>query len=127
MTRLWRKILGGIQVEPGEGSKVGLLLAHSLANGLFESFFLAAATAQFLSQFDAKVLPLTYVAAGGIGYLTLSFFAFLRRRVGFTVLLLGHEPEKVNAIPHYWRRPQGVVGYRLEKASDRLVFPVVNR
>lgn len=88
MKRLPKRLFGGA-IEPGEERAVGLLLAQSMGIGVFRSFFLATASAQFLSQFEVRFAPLAYIAAGLVGYGVVAIFGFFRKRVPFSVLLFG--------------------------------------
>mgnify|MGYP000093132672 CR=1 FL=1 len=88
MNRLVRALLGGAQIQPGEGRTVGLLLAHSLGLGVFRALFLAVASALFLAQWEVRVIPAAYIASAVVGYLAVSLFAFLQKRLPFLLPLL---------------------------------------
>jgi ATP:ADP antiporter, AAA family len=67
-----------VQVRPGEGRLVLLLLAHTFLIGCARIFTRTAGYALFLAQFDARALPYVYIAISifaalaSFGYLKLS-------------------------------------------------------
>jgi AAA family ATP:ADP antiporter len=75
-------------VQSGEGAPVAWLIVHSLFNGIFSAFFLTAANALFLARFPISVLPLAYIAAALVGYLSVTIFSRLERLVSFGTLLM---------------------------------------
>lgn len=76
-------------VRPGEGLATLLLLAYSLANGVFVALFFSFANATFLAHFEIRFLPYAYIAAGAVGYLAVGLFSRLGRRHPLTRLLPG--------------------------------------
>jgi HEAT repeat protein len=79
------RILG---IQAGEGAPVAWLIVHSLFNGIFSAFFLTAANALFLARFPITMLPLAYIGAAVVGYMSVMLFSRLERRVSIGVLLM---------------------------------------
>ena len=79
------RVLG---IQAGEGAPVSWLIVHSLFNGIFGAFFLTAANALFLARFPISVLPLAYIGAAAVGYVSVMLFSRLERRVSIGVLLM---------------------------------------
>ena len=83
-----------LNVRPGEGSAVALLLIHSFFNGLAIVFFETAANSIFLAQFDARTLPYVYIAsAGALAVIGLGFAGLERllspsRLLSFTLFFM---------------------------------------
>ena len=75
-------------IQAGEGAPVAWLIVHSLFNGIFGAFFLTAANALFLARFPITVLPLAYIGAAAVGYVSIMLFSRLERHVSFGVLLM---------------------------------------
>ena len=75
-------------IQAGEGAPVAWLIVHSLFNGIFSAFFLTAANALFLARFPITMLPLAYIGAAGVGYVSVMLFSRLERRVSIGVALL---------------------------------------
>jgi ATP:ADP antiporter, AAA family len=70
-----------VGIRPGEGSRVGWLVAHSLFVGLFSAFFLTSANALFLARFEIAFLPVAYIATAAVGYVALMLFSRLLKSV----------------------------------------------
>lgn len=77
-------------IQAGEGAPVAWLIVHSLFNGIFSAFFLTAANALFLARFPITMLPLAYIGAAGVGYVSVMLFSRLERRVSIGVALLAN-------------------------------------
>src|SRR3970040_2699505 len=85
LTIRFARMLG---IQAGEGAPVSWLIVHSLFNGIFGAFFLTAANAVFLARFPITVLPLAYIGAAAVGYVSIMLFSRLERRVSFAGLLM---------------------------------------
>lgn len=83
-----RRVSRAFGVRRGEGARVAFLLAHSLFNGVFSAFFLTAANALFLDRFEISYLPLAYIAAAAVGYVTIMAFSRLEKTAGVATLLV---------------------------------------
>ena len=70
-----------LDIRPGEGLPVGLLLGHSFALGGASVFAEVSATALFLTTFGAADLAYVYLAAPAIIALIGAGYAWLARRV----------------------------------------------
>jgi hypothetical protein len=61
-----------LDIRPGEGRRVALLLLHSFCNGVSLSVLISAAPSLFLEHFPASALPYCYIASAvvlpAIGY-----------------------------------------------------------
>jgi ATP:ADP antiporter, AAA family len=79
-----------LDLRPGEGSLVGLLLLHSLLQGVALAYFFTAANALFLERLhhhDISSLAWTYVAAGVLSALFATIYSRLEHSVSFERLL----------------------------------------
>jgi len=86
--RIARRVSSALGVRRGEGSRVAALIGHSLFNGVFGAFFLTAANALFLDRFEISYLPLAYIAAAVVGYLSILLFSRLEKALGLSALLV---------------------------------------
>ena len=84
-----RSVVRALGLRPGEGPAALLLVAMSVAIGLFVAFAFSFAGASFLSHHDTRFLPFAYVASGFVGYLAVRLFGRLERRLGLTGLAVG--------------------------------------
>lgn len=75
-------------LRPGEATRVGWLLLHSLFVGLFIAFYLATANALFLYHFGAEGLPYAYIASGILGTLAMRTVGRWRRRMELATFFL---------------------------------------
>jgi len=78
-----------LDVQPGEGHSVALMLGHSFAMGAATVFFETAASALFLARFGASALPYVYVAAALLNTATGLVYARVQDRVPFARLMAG--------------------------------------
>src|SRR5580704_765153 len=65
------------------------MTAHSFFMGCSTVFFETAASATFLSRYDASYLPWIYIAAAGVNTVTGTLYANMQRRVSFARLMKG--------------------------------------
>jgi hypothetical protein len=68
-------------LQPGEAPRLACLLLMSLFLGIFTAFYLSTALALFLDSFPATVLPFAYIASSLVGFLGVTLFTRLARRV----------------------------------------------
>ena len=78
---LGQAVRNAVGIRPGEASRVGWLVAHSLFVGLFSAFFLTSANALFLARFEISFLPVAYIATALVGYVALMLFSRLLKAV----------------------------------------------
>ena len=83
------RLLSFLGVHAGEGRSSSLMVAHSFFMGTSTVFFETAASALFLSQFEAKTLPWVYVAAALLNILTGALYSWIKERVSFARLMTG--------------------------------------
>jgi ATP:ADP antiporter, AAA family len=89
-------------IQAGEGAPVSWLIVHSLFNGIFGAFFLTAANALFLARFPITVLPLAYIGAAAVGYVSIMLFSRLERYVSFGVLLMVNLGTLLSLATAFW-------------------------
>jgi CRP-like cAMP-binding protein/ATP/ADP translocase len=78
-----------LNIHPGEGWPMVLLLIHSFFLGITLVFFYTAANALFLARFDVKILPYAYIASAGIITLGGFLYSKLEKHLPVTRLLPG--------------------------------------
>lgn len=79
--------LGGL--EPGEGRTASIMLAHAFCMGAATVFFETAASALFLTRFDASAIPIVYIVAAAVSVVTGLAYSRLERHVAFWPLMSG--------------------------------------
>ncbi len=82
------RFLSFINLEPGEGRLVVLMLVQSFFIGSARIFTRTSAYTLFLAEFDAAALPFIYIGIGII--VTLLSFSYLKlsERISFSKLLV---------------------------------------
>lgn len=78
-----------LNIRPGEGWPMFLLLAHSFFLGITLVFFFTAANALFLSKFDVEILPYAYIVSAGVITLAGFLYSRLEKRLSINRLLTG--------------------------------------
>jgi ATP:ADP antiporter, AAA family len=76
-------------LRPEETSKFSLLFFHSFFLGLLISFHFVPANSIFIKHFGGDSLPLAYLAAGILGYLTTILYSQLQKKVNSGMLFKG--------------------------------------
>lgn len=84
-----RELAKLLDIKEEEQGAVLLLLIHSFFIGIFLSSFFSVANGAFLRSFDAKWLPIAYIASGVTGYAISSVFSSLQKKISYRWLLLG--------------------------------------
>ncbi len=79
-----------INLEPGEGKPVTVLLISSIFSGLTAIFLLTAANVLFLDAYGARYLPHAYMGSGIFGALLGLLYAKLQKHVSLRQLLSGN-------------------------------------
>lgn len=78
-----------LDIRPGEGKLILLLLGYSFATGASNVFVEIGATTTFLTTYNAAQLPLVYIAAAALLVLVGAVYTRLSRRVSAGLLLGG--------------------------------------
>lgn len=73
-----------MNIKEGEGSIVFLPLIYSFFAGAALAFFVTSATSLFLSSFERDMLPLAFIAAGVLVWLSGLLFSRFQKRIAFT-------------------------------------------
>ncbi|MFZ2491156.1 MAG: HEAT repeat domain-containing protein [Thermoanaerobaculia bacterium] len=74
-------------IRPGEGRSTSLMILHAFFMGLSATFFETAASALFLTSFDAAKIPWVYITAAIVATVTGLGYSRLRDRVSFWALM----------------------------------------
>ena len=74
-------IAATLNIREGEQYPTLILFLHSLFAGFATVFVYTAAISLFLAEFDAQLLPVTYIAAAIIIVLVGYTFTYLQRRI----------------------------------------------
>lgn len=75
-----------LDIRPGEGRRVALLLLHSFCNGVSLSVLISAAPSLFLEHFPASALPYCYIASAVV--LPTIGYAYMRIATRFSLARL---------------------------------------
>lgn len=78
-----------MNIEPGEGWPLTLLMAHSFFVGIVIVTFFAASSALFLTEFGSETLPYVYIASAIISTLTGSVYSRFEKWLSIRKLLTG--------------------------------------
>lgn len=87
MTTFIYRLVDLLDIHTGEGALVTMLFLHSFFIGITRTFTDAAASALFLSQFDAQDLPYMYMGISVVVVLTGLLYAELGKRLPLPRLL----------------------------------------
>lgn len=87
MTTPGKSVWSRFGVEPSEQRGAALMLAHSAFMGFGTVFFETAASALFLGQYGASVLPSVYLAAAALSAATGYAYSRLQNRLSFPSLM----------------------------------------
>ncbi|NUM37135.1 MAG: hypothetical protein HUU50_21540, partial [Candidatus Brocadiae bacterium] len=86
---IFRKTIASLfQIQPGEGLPVALMAFHSFFMGISLVFIGSCASAMFLAEFDANVLPYVYIFIAFFISITGLFYTKLEQWLSFRTLLL---------------------------------------
>ncbi len=81
------RLLRLLDAEPGEGTRVVLLLAMSFFMGVFLATITVASQALFLEHFDEENdLPLALLISGAFGLVATILYNFFQNRISYTAL-----------------------------------------
>ncbi len=82
-------LLAKLNIRPGEGVPLALLLAHSFLNGLSAVFLDTAASSFFLARYGAVMLPYVYLGTAVLSVIIGLVYARVEARVHPRILLTG--------------------------------------
>ncbi len=83
------KIFNIINIKEGEGTLVLLPIIYSFFTGAALAFFVTSATSLFLSSFERDMLPLAFIAAGVLVWLSGLFYSYFQKKHKYTKVLTG--------------------------------------
>jgi len=96
------RFAGALNIRPGEGRLVNLLLLHSFFVGVNRVFLLSASTSLFLTEFGADFLPYVYIATAvansSVGFL----YSWLGKRLSFVNLLVANLLFQFVIVTGFW-------------------------
>ena len=76
-----------LDVQPGEGTRVALMLTMGFSMGMFLATLTVASQSLFLENFiEEKDLPLAFLVSGAIGLIATIAYNFLQNRIPFPIL-----------------------------------------
>jgi len=78
-----------LNIKEGEGTMILLPIIYSFFTGAALAFFVTSATSLFLSSFERDMLPLAFIAAGVLVWLSGLLFSRFQRQIKFTKVLTG--------------------------------------
>lgn len=95
-------LAAALNIRPGEGRLVNLLLLHSFFVGVNRVFLLSASTSLFLTEFGADMLPYVYIATAlansSVGFM----YSWLGRRISFVKLLIANLVFQFVLVTGFW-------------------------
>lgn len=94
-----RKLLA---LRPGEAPRLTCLLLQSLFLGIFTAFYLSTALALFLASFPISILPFAYIVSSLVGFIGVTLFTRLARRLPPTRLVILHLGTLIAASTVFW-------------------------
>ncbi|MCF6366423.1 MAG: MFS transporter [Bacteroidales bacterium] len=83
------KIFNIINIKEGEGTLVFLPIIYSFFTGAALAFFVTSATSLFLSSFEREMLPLAFIAAGVLVWLSGLLYSYFQKKYKYTSVLTG--------------------------------------
>jgi hypothetical protein len=82
-------MVDALDIQPGEGRMVGLLLLFSFCNGLVRTWTRSAAYGLFLAMYSAQMLPYVYIGVSLLASLWSFAYLKLSQRSSLSRLLVG--------------------------------------
>jgi len=89
MQKMNHFLLKTFSLKQEEVQVFSLLFFHSFFLGLFIAFYFVPANAVFIQNFGSQQLPIAYMAAGAVGYLSTFIYSSLQKKVSSRSLFLG--------------------------------------
>jgi len=89
-------------LQPGEAPCLACLLLQSLFLGIFTALYLSTALALFLDNFPISILPFAYIASSLVGFVGVTLFTRLARRVPADRLVILHLGALIAACAAFW-------------------------
>jgi len=83
------KIFNIINIKEGEGTLVFLPIIYSFFTGAALAFFVTSATSLFLSSFEREMLPLAFIVAGVLVWLSGLLYSYFQKKYKYTNVLTG--------------------------------------
>lgn len=77
-----------LNIYPGEGQAISLLLLFSFTSGLTTSFYYTVSTSFFLTYFDRSQFPVAYIAMGLLSYISWRILHELDKKLPITRQLI---------------------------------------
>lgn len=78
-----------LNLKKGEGSLILLPIIYSFFTGTALAFFVTSATSLFLSSFERDMLPLAFIAAGILVWLSGLLYSYFQKKIKYTKVLTG--------------------------------------
>src|SRR5688572_33351022 len=96
------RFASALNIRPGEGRLVNLLLLHSFFVGVNRVFLLSVSTSLFLTEFGANTLPYVYIATAvansSIGFI----YGWLGNRISSVKLLIANLIFQFVVVTGFW-------------------------
>jgi hypothetical protein len=89
MQRINQFLIKSLHLKPEETTKFLLLFFHSFFVGLFIAFYFVQANSVFIKNYGSGELPLAYIIAGIVGYLSTMVYSMLQKKIKSKFLFLG--------------------------------------
>ena len=89
MQRINRFLVKSLHLKPEETTKFLLLFFHSFFIGLFIAFYFVQANSVFIKNYGSEELPVAYIIAGIVGYVSTMIYSGLQKKIKSKYLFLG--------------------------------------
>lgn len=99
---LINRFASALNIRPGEGRLVNLLLLHSFFVGINRVFILSASTSLFLTEFGANTLPYVYIATAISNSSIGLIYTWLGKRISFVKLLVANLLFQFLLVTGFW-------------------------
>jgi len=99
---LIKRFASALNIRPGEGRLVNLLLLHSFFIGVNRVFLLSVSTSLFLTEFGANTLPYVYIATAVANSLVGFIYTWLGKRISFVKLLVANLVFQFILVTGFW-------------------------
>lgn len=99
---LINRFASALNIRPGEGRLVNLLLLHSFFVGVNRVFLLSASTSLFLTEFGANTLPYVYIATAVANSSVGVIYNWLGKRISFVKLLIANLLFQFLLVTGFW-------------------------
>ncbi len=89
MSKISKFLVKSLELKESEITIFWLLFFHTFFLGLFIAFYFVSSNSLFISNFGSQDLPIAYITAGIVGYVSTFVYSVLQKKVKSKYLFLG--------------------------------------